>query len=137
MARDKIHNLIKQALINEGWKITHDPYPVRVGGFDMEIDLGSENFLAAEREETKIAVEIRTFAGLSKVYDFHLAVGQFFDYRVALKVKEEERVLFVGITEDVYEEVFLLPFAQMVIAELKMKILVVNSNTNKIVKWIN
>ena len=137
MARDKIHNLIKQALINEGWKITHDPYPVRVGGFDMEIDLGSENFLAAEREETKIAVEIKTFAGLSKVYDFHLAVGQFFDYRVALKVKEEERVLFVGITEDVYEEVFLLPFAQMVIAELKMKILVVNSNTNKIVKWIN
>ena len=103
----------------------------------MEIDLGSENFLAAEREETKIAVEIKIFAGLSKVYDFHLAVGQFFDYRVALKVKEEERVLFVGITEDVYEEVFLLPFAQMVIAELKMKILVVNSNTNKIVKWIN
>ena len=26
MAKDIYHNLVKQALINEGWTITHDPY---------------------------------------------------------------------------------------------------------------
>jgi hypothetical protein len=137
MAKDIIHNLVKQALINDGWRITHDPYPIKVGGFEMEIDLGAEDILAAERANQKIAIEVKTFAGLSKVYDFHLVVGQFIDYRVALKVKEPERMLFVGITEEVYEEVFNLPFVQMVIKEIGMKIVVVNATKNEIVQWIN
>jgi hypothetical protein len=28
MARDLFHDLVKQALINEGWTVTHDPYPL-------------------------------------------------------------------------------------------------------------
>ncbi len=136
MARDLIHNIVKNALINDGWKITHDPYPVKVGGFEMEIDLGAENLVAAEREGEKIAIEVKTFAGLSKVYDFHLAVGQFIDYRIALKTKEPERILYVGITDNVYEEVFELPFPQMVIKEINMKIIVVNPDLNTVVKWI-
>lgn len=136
MARDLIHNIVKNALINDGWNITHDPYPVKIGGFDMEIDLGAENLVAAEREGEKIAIEVKTFAGLSKVYDFHLAVGQFIDYRIALKTKEPERILYVGITDIVYEEIFQLPFPQMVIQEIGMKIIVVNPELNTVVKWI-
>jgi hypothetical protein len=49
MARDLIHNIVKSALINDGWNITHDPYPVKVGGFEMEIDLGADNLVATER----------------------------------------------------------------------------------------
>ena len=79
---------------------------------------------------------VKTFAGLSKVYDFHLAVGQFVDYRIALKTKEPERILYVGITDNVYEEVFQLPFPQMVIQEINMKIIVVNPELNTVVKWI-
>lgn len=137
MARDLIHNIVKNALINDGWKITHDPYPVKVGGFEMEIDLGAENLVAAEREGEKIAIEVKTFAGLSKVYDFHLAVGQFIDYRIALKTKEPERVLYVGVTDNVYNEILELPFPQMVIKEINMKIIVVNPDLNTVVKWIN
>jgi XisH protein len=137
MAKDLIHNLVKQALINDGWLITHDPYPIKLGGFDMEIDLGAENMLAAQRANQKIAIEVKTFAGLSKVYDFHLVVGQFIDYRVALQVKEPDRLLFVAITEDIYEEVFELPFVQMVVKEIGMKIVVVNAQKNEITKWIN
>ncbi len=137
MARDLIHNIVKNALINDGWKITHDPYPVKVGGFEMEIDLGAENLVAAEREGEKIAIEVKTFAGLSKVYDFHLAVGQFIDYRIALKSKEPERILYVGVTDNVYNEILELPFPQMVIKEINMKIIVVNPELNTVIKWIN
>ncbi|MEN8216447.1 MAG: element excision factor XisH family protein [Pseudomonadota bacterium] len=28
-AKDIIHNPVKNALIKEGWKITHDPYTIR------------------------------------------------------------------------------------------------------------
>ena len=103
----------------------------------MEIDLAAENLLVAEKGLEKIAVEIKSFAGLSKVYDFHLAVGQFVDYRIALRVKEPERILFVEITDEVWDSLFQLPFAQMVIAELKMKVIVVNPDKKEIVQWIN
>lgn len=100
MARDLIHKTVKEALEKDGWKITHDPYPIKVGGFEMEIDLGAEELVAAEKGGEKIAVEIKSFVGYSKVYDFHLAVGQFFDYRRALREKEPDRVLYVGILDD-------------------------------------
>ena len=53
-----------------------------------------------------------------------------------LKTKEPERILYVGITDNVYEEVFQLPFPQMVIQEINMKIIVVNPELNTVVKWI-
>lgn len=136
MARDLIHQLIRQALETDGWLITQDPYPIKIGGFEMEIDLAAENLLVAERGIEKIAVEIKSFAGLSKVYDFHLAVGQFVDYRIALRAREPERILFIGITDEVWDSLFQLPFAQMVIDELKMKIVVVNPDKKEVVQWI-
>jgi hypothetical protein len=135
MARDLIHFVVKHALEKEGWKVTHDPFPIKIGGFDMEIDLGAEIIFAAEKDSEKIAIEIKTFAGLSKTYEFHLAVGQFIDYRIALKVREPNRVLYIGITDDIYEDVFQLPFAQMVIEELGMKLIVVNAEKTEIVLW--
>ena len=56
----------------------------------MEVDLGAETLMAAEKDTERIAVEIKTFAGLSKVYDFHLAVGQFVDYKIALHTKDPD-----------------------------------------------
>ncbi len=42
MEKDKIHNAVKEALIKEGWKVTHDPYKLKTLGMDYEIDLGAE-----------------------------------------------------------------------------------------------
>lgn len=53
----------------------------------MRIDLGAEKLLAAEREGEKIAVEIKSFLSPSAITDFHLALGQFLNYRTALRKK--------------------------------------------------
>ncbi len=31
MAKDLFHDTVKRALQKEGWRITHDPYPLRYG----------------------------------------------------------------------------------------------------------
>ncbi|NJM28707.1 MAG: hypothetical protein HC856_11875, partial [Pseudanabaena sp. RU_4_16] len=31
MAKDLFHNVVKEALVGEGWQITHDPFPVDYG----------------------------------------------------------------------------------------------------------
>lgn len=40
------------------------------------------------------------------VTDFHLAIGQFINYRVALKVIDPERTLFLAVPDTVYKTFF-------------------------------
>jgi predicted RecB family endonuclease len=61
VAKDRFHQVVKTALTKDGWNVTHDPLKIKVGGVDMEIDLGAERLLAAERGNEKIAVEVKSF----------------------------------------------------------------------------
>ncbi len=62
-ARDKYHNAVKNALIRDGWTITHDPFRIPIALKRLEIDLGAEQAIGAEREHRKIAVEVKSFLG--------------------------------------------------------------------------
>lgn len=115
MARDLFHEIVKTALVKDGWKITDDPLFVKTGGVEFYIDLGAEKLIAAERNGEKIAVEIKNFVSNSSVTDFHLAVGQFINYRVALEVSEPDRKLFLAIPNTAYKEFFQKKFPQMVV----------------------
>jgi hypothetical protein len=80
VVKDKYHNLVRQSLENEGWVITHDPFKISIGKRRDYIDLGAEKeIIAAEKEEEKIAVEIKSFSEPSDLYsnkiDFSIATG--------------------------------------------------------------
>jgi predicted RecB family endonuclease len=67
MAKDLFHQAVKQALIKDGWTITSDPLIIRIERVKLEIDL------AAEKDEQKIAVEVKSFINPSVITDFHNA----------------------------------------------------------------
>jgi hypothetical protein len=77
-AKDKIHDAVRNALMKDGWNITHDPLTLRYRGSRVFIDLGAEQILAAERAERKIAVEIKTFAGPSVMQELEGVRPKFF-----------------------------------------------------------
>ena len=54
MARDVFHNDVRIALQQEGWTITHDPYFLKAGDLNMEVDLAAEKTIAAERGTEKL-----------------------------------------------------------------------------------
>lgn len=76
-ARDIYHDAVKNALVKDGWTITHDPYTIGFGFKDVFVDLGAEAPLAAERAGERIAVEIKSFRGPSEIHNFENALGQF------------------------------------------------------------
>jgi XisH protein len=84
-AKDVFHQQVRQALEKDGWTITADPLSLRWLGTTLQIDLGAERLIAAERGEERIAVEIKTFIGASAIADLENALGQFVLYRSALK----------------------------------------------------
>jgi hypothetical protein len=71
-AADVYHNVVKNALIKDGWTITHDPYTLTFGQRNVFVDLGAERLVAAEKGQEKIAVEIKSFLGTSDVRDLEM-----------------------------------------------------------------
>lgn len=134
-AKDIYHDSIKAALIADNWLVTHDPYSLKILGFQQSIDLGAEKILAAEKENLKIAVEIKSFVGNSFIYDFHHALGQYVNYKLALRHKEPNRELFLGVTKEIFDTYFDSPAVLEAIEEVEMKILVVDVNETRIVEW--
>lgn len=137
MAKDKFHDAVKNALIKEGWTVTDDPLFLQFGGVDLFVDLGAEKIIAAQKENQKIAVEIKTFLGYSVVSDFHLAVGQVMNYRLILQRDEPDRVLYLAVPLDIYETFFKLEFTQLAIATYQFKIIVYNTDDEVVLQWIN
>ena len=90
MAKDVFHDVVKHALQKDGWVIT-DPFRLKIGTVEMAIDLGADRLVGAERSGEKIAVEVKSFLiGSSAISEFHTALGQFINYRGALRIREPE-----------------------------------------------
>ena len=134
-AKDKFHYTVKNALIKDGWNVTHDSYDLKVGGVEMAIDLGAEKLLAAEKENRKIAVEIKSFVSASEIYEFHTPLGQFFNYRVALRDKEPARPLYLAVPADLYQSFFQLPLIKKSARLIKLKLIVYEPTKEEIIKW--
>src|ERR671914_1261155 len=102
-AKDIYHDAVKNALVKDGWKITHDPLRLTWGGKDMYVDLGAERLLAAEKAGQQIAVEIKSFVGDSEMDDLEKALGQYVLYRAVLAEKEPNRALYLAVPKDVLD----------------------------------
>ena len=135
-AKDRFHDVVKTALQKDGWRITHDPLTIRIEGIaDMYVDLGAQKLIAAERNEQKIAVEVKSFIGTSTISEFHTALGQFINYRYALEVQEPERVLYLAVPLNAYNDFFTKSFIQSVIERSQVNLLVYDVETEGIVRW--
>ncbi|MEH1790103.1 MAG: XisH family protein [Nostoc sp.] len=135
-ARDKFHNVVKLALQKDGWRITHDPLLIRIENItDMYIDLGAERIIAAEREGQIIAVEVKSFIGTSTISEFHTAVGQFINYRYALEEIDSERVLYLAVPLNTYNDFLNKPFIKTIIQRSKINLIVYDVETEEITRW--
>ncbi len=137
-ARDVFHESVKSALMKDNWVITHDPLRLKFSEDDrLRIDLGAEQLLAAERGVHKIAVEVKSFLSESAMFDFHLALGQFLNYRLALRNLEPDRSLYLAVPIASYNSFFSRALPQAAIAEYDLKLLVYDPTNEVIVEWID
>jgi len=134
-ARDLFHDAVKKALQKEEWEITADPLIVKIQGVKFEIDLAAEKILAAEKLGQKIAVEIKSFLNNSAITDFHLALGQFLNYRLALQIKEPDRTLYLAVPFDTFDSFFQEPFIQEAVNVYQLKLVVYDPQQEVIVEW--
>ncbi len=136
-ARDFYHEHVKTALTKGGWTITDDPYLVEWLGKKLQIDLGAERLIAAEKGTEKIAVEVKSFIGPSRIDDLEDALGQFMLYRFSLKRAAPERLLYLAIHEDAYTSIFQQPDGEALLEDERLRLIVFSIDRKEIVKWIS
>lgn len=134
-AKDVFHQFVKTALEQVGWTITHDPYHIDLGFVALYIDLGTERLIAAIKNDEKIAIEIKIFISPSTISEFHTAIGQFINYRIALKEEDTDR-LYLAIPSEIHKRFFKYPFIQTVIHRNQIPLLVYDPEKQEIVKRI-
>ncbi|MBE9008999.1 XisH family protein [Pseudanabaenaceae cyanobacterium LEGE 13415] len=134
-ARDIFHEAVKASLENDGWTITHDPLTLDLADGQLQIDLGAERLLAAQRQNKQIAVEVKSFTAPSATSEFHTALGQFLNYRIVLKLKDPERVLYLAVPLEIYEAFFLRQLPQLSIEEYQVKLIIFDPEQRMIVRW--
>ena len=137
-AKNIHHNEVIQALQADSWTITHDPLLIPYGDRRLFVDLGAERVVVgAERGSERIAVEIASFVADSPVRDLQEAVGQFVVYRALLSQTEPERSLFLGVPTRVWDSVLSEPLGQLVLADVRLRVLVFDAQQQRVVRWIS
>ncbi|MEM7536134.1 MAG: element excision factor XisH family protein [Chloroflexota bacterium] len=128
--------VIINALDKEDWCITDDPLYIRFLDANLKVDLGAERMIAAEKGNEKIAVEIKTFLRSSLLSEFHKAVGQYLDYKIALQYKQPERVLYLAVPIEAYEAFFLTEFGKFATQHHQLNLMVYEPEGEVILEWL-
>jgi hypothetical protein len=75
-------------------------------GEEKPINLGAEQLLAAENNDRKIAVDVKSFIRESRIADLEQALGQYTLCYDILKRTESERQLYLAISLNAFTELF-------------------------------
>lgn len=134
---DIYHNQVKQALIKDGWEITDDPFTLDYKGIRLYADLGAEKVIAAEKKNQKIVVEIKVFNSPSLITELEKTIGQYNVYRSLIKRIAPKRLLYLAITEDVYEDFFCLEPIQEIVSDQDIDLIIFNPDLEVITQWIS
>ena len=136
-AKDIYHDTVKNALIKDGWTITHDPLSLKVGKKDIFIDLAGNKLLVAKKQDKKIAVEVKSFIGTSEIEDLKNALGQYILYDKILKYQLSERLLYLAIRKSIFDSLFSQEIGQILLSDNSLKIIIFDPETEMITQWIN
>lgn len=94
---DAHHETVKTALRKDGWTITDDPLVPEYKDMTLFADLGAERTLAVEKDEEKVAVEVKVFGSPSLTTDLQKAIGQYDLYEFLLSQTDAERTLYLAV----------------------------------------
>ena len=135
--RDVYHDIVRRVLEADGWTITDDPLTLKFGSQSVYVDLGAEEApLAAQKASRRIAVEVKSFLAPSAITEMERALGQYGFYRFLLTRQYPDKLLYLAVPENAYISLFDTADGRDLIASLSVRLLVFDSQSERIVRWI-
>ncbi|AFZ54756.1 XisH family protein [Cyanobacterium aponinum] len=135
-AKDVYHDIVKNALIKDGWMILAAPYTIEYEDDNLYADLLAQKTLLAQQQDRKIVVEIKSFLNPSPMNDFQNALGQYLLYRDFLNFSHKNYELYLAVKSSVFNSFFQRKSIQAVIKHYGVDFIVFNQNREEIISWV-
>ena len=71
------------------------------------------------------------------ILEFHTALGQFINYRAALRREEPDRILYLAIPDLIYNSFFQRDFPASMLQENSVKLIIYDIELEQISQWKN
>jgi hypothetical protein len=135
--KDQIHEVVKNALVKDGWTITDDPFRIVYEDADVYADLRIVKTEVGTMILRALIIEIKGFTGDSPLHSLENALGQYELYRIYLKNIAPEDKLYLAVSATTYAEQFTRPAFAIILEEKNLPLLVVDTEREEVVRWIN
>ena len=131
---DQCHNQVMRALQKDGWRVTEQQVPMKLGRRRVFIDLRATHGANGSRQELAL-IEVKCFPDPQNTsQDIYTAIGQYILYRAMLRELELDISLYLSIPEVIYNDVF-DTIVQRAVAESQIKLVIVNLDKERVVRW--
>lgn len=139
--KDLYHDMVRDALRKDGWRITHNPLPfprrrkAAAAPAPVPDDAEEEWLLAAEKDERKIAVAVKSFVGRSDPESLARELAHLARCRARLYTTALARPLYLAIRRATYEACFATQEEAQAAMPPSVLLLVFDPRTAEIVHW--
>ncbi len=134
--KDTYHETVKIGLEKDGWRVVYDPLRIVAGGVGLFIDLSAEPIMTFERDDKRIAIEIKSFEIQSQITSFYEALGKYLTYRKALFMNKMNLELYLAVPKRAYDTIFQKELVKELVKEYKVHIVVYSYKNQTITSWI-
>ena len=117
--QDLYHDVVRNALRKDGWRITHTALQLK-----------------AEKDERKIAVAVNSFVGRSNLADVTQTFGQLALSRSRLQTMAPDRVLYLAVRQATYSACFAGAEGELFLEKEHMQLIVFDPGAETIVQWV-
>ena len=109
---------------------------LKMQGVNFPIDLGAEKLIAAEKENEKIVVKIKSFLTESVPNEFHTALGQYLDYALGLEEQEPDRLIYLAMPDKIHQRIQKIPILQKALNRYNVRVILFEPSSEIIKQWI-
>lgn len=135
--KDAYHDIVKVALVKDGWQITDDPFLIDFRGTVLFADLGAEKTTGFRHRRSKISIEIKVLSEPARFAKFECAVGQYIVYRRLMTSLQLRRDIYLAISHNVFTNFFQKrPSVMEVVTGEQIYLMVFDPHKKEIVQWI-
>ena len=133
--KDFYHDIVKRALLKDGWTITHDPLFLPLLDTFLQVDIGAER-IEITRGIDKIAVEVKNFRQTNAyANELHKSVGQVQMYMELLSKLEPDRDTYLAVSDEAFGAIFSKEPIRSFVQRLGIRLVVFNAISETITQW--
>jgi hypothetical protein len=96
-----------------------------------------QNACFRQKKGQRIAVEIKTFGGISEMLALEQAIGQYFVYLAVIAETKPEYRLYLAIHSIVFFDLFEETLGQLLLQKYQLSLIVFDPEQEVILEWIH